>query len=137
MEMRANGYVGFRDLYADNIISSSIVPAYGKTKNLYVSTEYVGNYYNLFTNLRDAVAFVNGKYLREDVTISFWNGNTETIYDTEGILIDGLSGPGTLTIKGNPAKTVSGHIEINNCTTGIYIDNLTLRDGRPRQGSNS
>ncbi|MDL2318247.1 hypothetical protein LJC74_04050 [Eubacteriales bacterium OttesenSCG-928-A19] len=95
MEMRANGLVGFKELYADNIVSPAIVPAYRLTNNLYISTVSIGNYYNVFFNVREACAFINGKYIKEDVTISFWTQTAESIYDNEGIVIEGISGPGT------------------------------------------
>lgn len=135
MEMRANGNVGFKDLYADNIVSDSVVNAYKLTNTLIVSTTPLGNYYNVFPNIREACAFVNNMYLKEDVTVTFYNTTRETVYDTEGIIVEGISGPGKLIIDGrNQCKTVKGFIDIKNCSTDVSIVGLDLSDPRPRTG---
>lgn len=79
MEMSANGNVGFKELYADEILSESVVNAHTGSSTLYVYPSYSGTSNVYFRTLREAVAMLNGKYLRYNVTITFLNTTAETV----------------------------------------------------------
>ena len=70
MEMSANGNVGFKQLYADEVISDSVAAAYGGPLYLYVNTSYSGTSDTYFRSLGDAVKAVNNRFLRSNVVLS-------------------------------------------------------------------
>lgn len=131
MEMSANGNVGFKELYADEILSESVVNAYTGSSTLYVYPSYSGTSNVYFRTLREAVAMLNGKYLRYNVTITFLNTTAETVYETQGVQIFGITGPSQLRIVGtNKNKTVLGYISIKSCSANISLEGLTLYESR-------
>lgn len=80
MEMSANGNVGFKQLYADEVVSNSVASAYGGPIALHVNTSYSGASDTYFRSLGDAVKAVNNRFLRSDVYIYLPNGTGE-IYE--------------------------------------------------------
>ena len=77
MEMSANGNVGFKQLYADEVISDSVAAAYGGPLYLYVNTSYSGTSDTYFRSLGDAVKAVNNRFLRSNVVIYLPSGTGE------------------------------------------------------------
>lgn len=137
MEMSANGNVGFKELYADEVVSDSIVNAYTGPSTLYVYPSLNGASANTFRTLREAIAEVNGKYLRYNVVVTFLNSLTETIYEPQCVEIYGISGPYKLQINGyNKNKTVAAFMIVKSCTALIEFYYLTLRDSRPATNGN-
>ena len=137
MEMSANGNVGFKELYADEVVSDSIVNAYTGPSTLYVYPNLNGASANTFRTLREAIAEVNGKYLRYNVVVTFLNSTTETIYEPQCVEIYGISGPYKLQINGyNKNKTVAAFMTVKSCTALIEFYYLTLRDSRPATNGN-
>lgn len=67
MEMSADGNVGFKELYADRVISDSVAAAYDGPTSLYVNPSYSGTSDTYFRSLGEAVQVVNNKFLRSDV----------------------------------------------------------------------
>ena len=67
MEMSADGNVGFKELYADRVISDSVAAAYDGPTSLYVNPSYSGTSDTYFRSLGEAVQAVNNKFLRSDV----------------------------------------------------------------------
>lgn len=131
MEMSAGGNVGFKDLYADNVVSSSVVNAYTGPSLLYVYPSYSGTSTVFFRTLREAVAAVSGRYLRYDVTITFLNNVMETIYESGCVEIYGVTGPHKLQISGlSKNKTICGYISIKNCSALIELYYLKIRESR-------
>lgn len=86
MEMSANGNVGFRELYADEIISDSVAKAYAGPTTLIVNPSYNGTSTTYFRSLSEAVKAVNGKYLTQNVNIYLPSSGTD-VYDPSGVLI--------------------------------------------------
>lgn len=123
MEMSANGNVGFKELYADEVLSDSVVNAYTGPGYLYVSPGYTGNSPSHFRTIREAVASLNGMYLRKDVTIVFSDSTAENIYETQGIQVFGITGPYKLRIVGtNKNKNIYGYISIKSCSANISLE---------------
>jgi limonene-1,2-epoxide hydrolase len=54
MDMHADGRVGFRQLFADQVVSNSVVAAYTGNTSLYVNPSYTGTASNYFKSLREA-----------------------------------------------------------------------------------
>ena len=54
MEMSADGNVGFKELYADEIISDSVAQAYAGPSALYVNASYSGTSDTYFRSLGEA-----------------------------------------------------------------------------------
>jgi len=54
MDMRADGNVGFKKLFAEQVISNSIVAAYTGSHSLFVDPMYTGSSPNYFRSLREA-----------------------------------------------------------------------------------
>ncbi|MEA5016945.1 MAG: phage tail spike protein [Candidatus Limiplasma sp.] len=130
MEMSANGKVGFKELYADNVVSTSVAAAYNGPLILYVLPTYSGSLPQYFRSLSDCVKTLNGKFLKENVVI-YLPTSTGTLYESAGVQIFGITGPGRLAIAGYAACPLVGYLSIKGCTAHIYIQNLTLRESRP------
>ena len=135
MEMSANGNVGFKQLYADEVISDSVAAAYGGPLYLYVNTSYSGTSDTYFRSLGDAVKAVNNRFLRSNVVIYLPNGTGE-IYEPAGTQIQGITGPGKLTIYGYANSRLNSYISVKGCSAHICFQNLSLREIRTLNGSN-
>lgn len=135
MEMSANGNVGFKQLYADEVVSNSVASAYGGPIALYVNTSYSGASDAYFRSLGDAVKAVNNRFLRSDVYIYLPNGTGE-IYEPAGTQIQGVSGPGKLIIYGYANSRLNSFISVKGCSAHICFQNVSLREIRTLNGSN-
>ena len=135
MEMSANGNVGFKQLYADEVVSHSVASAYGGPIALHVNTSYSGASDNYFRSLGDAVKAVNNRFLRSDVYIYLPNGTGE-IYEPAGTQIQGVSGPGKLIIYGYANSRLNSFISVKGCSAHICFQNVSLREIRTLNGSN-
>jgi len=135
MEMSANGNVGFKDLYADNVISDSVAPAYDGSTWLWVEPSISEPTDIDFRSLGEAVQSLNNKFLKKDVYIYLPYG-VET-YEPSGVLIQGISGPGKLTIYGYGEDSIlNSYIRVKGCFAHICFQNLHLRESRTLNGSN-
>jgi len=135
MEMSADGNVGFKELYADEVISDSVAQAYfGPTYIDIVPTANTTSEYT-YRSLGDAMLALNNRYLKEDVTIYLpWGEET---YESAGVLIRGISGPGKLRIYGyGTSSTLNSFIKIQGCFAHIEFYNVSLREIRGLNGSN-
>lgn len=130
MEMSASGNVGFKELYADEIISDSVPLAYHGPSVLFVNTSYSGSSDTYFRSLGDAVMALNNKYLPFNVVI-YLPSVSSTLYEVAGVQISGITGPGKLTIWGYGACPLSSYITIKGCSAHILFQNVTLREIRP------
>ena len=135
MEMSANGNVGFKQLYADEVISDSVAAAYGGPLYLYVNTSYSGTSDTYFRSLGDAVKAVNNRFLRSNVVIYLPSGTSE-VYEPAGTQIQGITGPGKLTIYGYANSRLNSYISVKGCSAHICFQNLSLREIRTLNGSN-
>lgn len=135
MEMRADGNVGFKELYADEIISDSVAPAYGGPPVLYVNTSYTGASDTYFRSLGEAVQAVNNRFLRTNVLIYLPSSGSE-IYEPTGVELQGVSGPGQLTIYGYSACRLNSYISVKGCTAHVCFRNVSLREVRSLNGTN-
>ena len=135
MEMSANGNVGFKQLYADEVISDSVAAAYGGPLYLYVNTSYSGTSDTYFRSLGDAVKAVNNCFLRSNVVIYLPSGTSE-VYEPAGTQIQGITGPGKLTIYGYANSRLNSYISVKGCSAHICFQNLSLREIRTLNGSN-
>lgn len=135
MEMSANGNVGFKQLYADEVVSDSVASAYGGPIALHVNTSYSGASDAYFRSLGDAVKAVNNRFLRSDVYIYLPNGTGE-IYEPAGTQIQGVSGPGKLIIYGYANSRLNSYISVKGCSAHICFQNVSLREIRTLNGSN-
>lgn len=135
MEMSANGNVGFKQLYADEVVSNSVASAYGGPIALHVNTSYSGASDAYFRSLGDAVKAVNNRFLRSDVYIYLPNGTGE-IYEPAGTQIQGVSGPGRLIIYGYANSRLNSFISVKGCSAHICFQNVSLREIRTLNGSN-
>ena len=135
MEMSANGNVGFKELYADHVVSNSVAAAYDGPEVLYVNPSYSGSSDTYFRSLGEAVQAVNNRYLRSNVNI-FLPSSSGSIYEPNGTLILGVSGPGTLMIYGYSACTLVSYISVKGCSAHVKFQNVSLRESRPMNGSN-
>ena len=135
MEMSANGNVGFKQLYADEVVSDSVASAYGGPIALHVNTSYSGASDTYFRSLGDAVKAVNNRFLRSDVYIYLPNGTGE-IYEPAGTQIQGVSGPGRLIIYGYANSRLNSYISVKGCSAHICFQNVSLREIRTLNGSN-
>ena len=135
MEMSANGNVGFKQLYADEVISASVAAAYGGPLYLYVNTSYSGTSDTYFRSLGDAVKAVNNRFLRSNVVIYLPSGTSE-VYEPAGTQIQGITGPGKLTIYGYANSRLNSYISVKGCSAHICFQNLSLREIRTLNGSN-
>ena len=130
MEMSAAGNVGFKELYADEIISDSVPLAYHGPTALYVSPSYSGTSDTYFRTLGEAVTAVNNRYLPYDVYV-YLPYNYGTVYEYAGVQLRGISGPGKLVIYGyNSNTTLSSYITIKGCSAHIMLQNVSLREIR-------
>ena len=134
MEMSANGNVGFKELYADEVISDSVAAAYAGPSALYVNTSYSGTSTTYFRSLGEAVKAVNNRFLRGNVTIYLPNSSGE-IYEPAGTQLQGVSGPGRLMIYGYSACRLNSYISVKGCTAHIAFQNVSLREIRPLNGN--
>ena len=130
MEMSASGNVGFKELYADEIISDSVPLAYHGPATLFVSPTYSGASDTYFRSLGEAVMAVNNRYLPYDLYI-YLPYNAGTIYEYAGVQIRGVSGPGKLVIYGYNNTTLSSYISIKGCSAYIMLQYVCLREIRP------
>ena len=135
MEMSANGNVGFKQLYADEVISDSVAAAYGGPLYLYVNTSYSGTSDTYFRSLGDAVKAVNNRFLRSNVVIYLPSGTSE-VYEPAGTQIQGITGPGKLTIYGYANSRLNSFISVKGCSAHICFQNVSLREIRTLNGSN-
>lgn len=135
MEMSANGNVGFKQLYADEVVSNSVASAYGGPIALHVNTSYSGASDTYFRSLGDAVKAVNNRFLRSDVYIYLPNGTGE-IYEPAGTQIQGVSGSGKLIIYGYANSRLNSFISVKGCSAHICFQNVSLREIRTLNGSN-
>ena len=138
MEMSASGDVGFQALYADEVVSPSVVNAYTGPATLYVYPALSGMAANACRSLREALSRINGKALRYDVTVTFFTSEAETLYEMEGVEISGVTGPHTLRIEGmDRNKTLSTFLTVSSCTARIELSYLNIRDCRGLVGGTS
>ena len=138
MEMSASGDVGFQALYADEVVSPSVVNAYTGPATLYVYPALSGMAANACRSLREALSRINGKALRYDVTVTFFTSEAETLYEMEGVEISGVTGPHTLRIEGmHRNKTLSTFLTVSSCTARIELSYLNIRDCRGLVGGTS
>ena len=138
MEMSASGDVGFQALYADEVVSPSVVNAYTGPATLYVYPALSGMAANACRSLREALSRINGKALRYDVTVTFFTSEAETLYEMEGVEISGVTGPHTLRIEGmDRNKTLSTFLTVSSCTARIELSCLNIRDCRGLVGGTS
>ena len=138
MEMSASGDVGFQALYADEVVSPSVVNAYTGPATLYVYPALSGMAANACRSLREALSRINGKALRYDVTVTFFTSQAETLYEMEGVEISGVTGPHTLRIEGmDRNKTLSTFLTVSSCTARIELSYLNIRDCRGLVGGTS
>ena len=135
MEMSANGNVGFKELYADEIISDSVASAYGGPGAIYINTSYSGASDTYFRSLGEAVKAVNNRFLKSNVTIYLPSGSGE-IYEPAGTQIQGVSGPGRLLIYGYSACRLNSYISVKGCSAHVCFQDVSLREIRPLNGSN-
>lgn len=135
MEMSAAGNVGFKELYADNIICDSVAQAYAGPDTIYISPSYSGTSDTYFRCLGDAVKVLNNRFLKKDVVIYLPYG--QQIYEPAGVFIEGISGPGRLTIYGYTSSSIlNSYIRIKGCFAHIYFQNVQLRESRSLNGGN-
>ena len=83
MEMSAAGNVGFKELYADEIISDSVPLSYHGPSALFVNPTYSGTSDTYFRSLGDAVMAVNNRYLPYDLYI-YLPYDYGTVYEYAG-----------------------------------------------------
>ena len=134
MEMSANGNVGFKDLYADNVISDSVAPSYDGSAWLWVEPSIASPTETDFRSLGEAVQSLNNKFLKKDVVIYLPYGY-ET-YEPSGVLIQGISGPGKLTIYGYGSNSIlNSYIKVKGCFAQVCFQNMYLRESRSLNGS--
>ena len=134
MEMSADGNVGFKELYADEVISDSVAAAYDGPSALYVNTSYSGTSTTYFRSLGEAVKAVNNRYLRSNVTIYLPSSSGE-IYEQAGVQIQGVTGPGRLMIYGYSACRLNSYISVKGCSAHIAFQNVSLREIRSLNGT--
>ena len=135
MEMSADGNVGFKELYADEVISDSVAQAYAGSSWLWVEPSIETPTETDFRSLGEAVQVLNNKYLPNDVTIYLpWGWET---YEPSGVVIRGISGPGKLTIYGyGDSSILNSYIKVHGCFAHICFQNVNLRESRTLNGSN-
>ena len=135
MEMSADGNVGFKELYADEVISDSVAQAYAGSNWLWVEPSIETPTETDFRSLGEAVQVLNNKYLPNDVTIYLpWGWET---YEPSGVVIRGISGPGKLTIYGyGDSSILNSYIKVHGCFAHICFQNVNLRESRTLNGSN-
>ena len=135
MEMSANGNVGFKQLYADEVISDSVAQSYAGSSRLWVEPSIETPTETDFRSLGEAVQTLNNRFLPNDVTIYLpWGWET---YEPSGVVIRGISGPGKLTIYGYGENSIlNSYIKVHGCFAHICFQNLYLRESRTLNGSN-
>ena len=135
MEMSADGNVGFKELYADEVISDSVAQSYAGSQWLWVEPSIETPTEEDFRSLGEAVQALNNKYLPSDVTIYLpWGWET---YEPSGVVIRGISGPGKLTIYGYGEDSIlNSYIKVHGCFAHICFQNVYLRESRSLNGSN-
>ena len=134
MEMSADGNVGFKELYADEILSDSVASAYGGPSALYVNTSYTGASDTYFRSLGEAVKAINNRFLRSNVFIYLPSSGSE-LYEPSGVELRGVCGPGQLTIYGYSACRLNSFISVRGCTAHICFRNVSLREVRALNGT--
>ena len=134
MEMSADGNVGFKELYADEVISDSVPKAYYGPQYLYVSPSYSGTSDTYFRSLGDAMKVLNNRYL--DKTVYVYLPYGEETYESSGVVIQGISGPGQLVIYGyGTNSTLNSYVQIKGCYAYIRFYNVYLREVRGLNGT--
>lgn len=135
MEMSANGNVGFKQLYADEVISDSVAQSYAGSSRLWVEPSIETPTETDFRSLGEAVQTLNNRFLPNDVTIYLpWGWET---YEPSGVVIRGISGPGKLTIYGYGENSIlNSYIKVHGCFAHVCFQNLYLRESRTLNGSN-
>ena len=133
MEMAANGYVGFKQLYADEVISDSVAQAYAGPTYIYIQPSYSGMSDTYYRSLGEAVKAVNFRYLKNDVYIYMMSSGE--LYEYGGVQIQGVTGPGRLTISSAANCKLNSYVVVKGCTANITFSNLNLREIRPLNGS--
>ena len=135
MEMSADGNVGFKELYADEVISDSVAQAYFGPQYIDIVPTANTTSADTFRSLGDAMLALNNRYLSYDVTIYLpWGVET---YEPAGVLIRGISGPGKLCIYGyGTSSTLNSFIKVQGCFAHILFQNVSLRESRSLNGSN-
>ena len=134
MEMSADGNVGFKQLYADQVISDSVAQSYAGSSWLWVEPSIETPTATDFRSLGEAVQVLNNKYLPNDVTIYLpWGYET---YEPSGVSIRGISGPGKLTIYGYGEDSIlNSFIKVHGCFAHISFQGVYLRESRSLNGS--
>lgn len=102
---------------------------------LYVNTSYTGASDTYFRSLGEAVQAVNNRFLRTNVLIYLPSSGSE-IYEPTGVELQGVSGPGQLTIYGYSACRLNSYISVKGCTAHICFRNVSLREVRSLNGTN-
>lgn len=135
MEMSANGNVGFKELYADEIISDSVALAYSGPNVLFVNPAATSTTDNTFRSLGDAVKTINHRHIRSQIVI-YLPSTAGEVYETAGTQIQGITGAGRLVIYGYPSCRLNSYLAVKGCTAHIVLQNVSLRESRPMNGSN-
>ncbi|MBR6570009.1 MAG: hypothetical protein IKK75_06095, partial [Clostridia bacterium] len=134
MEMSADGNVGFKQLYADEVISDSVAQAYAGSSWLWVEPTIETPTSTDFRSLGEAVQTLNNRFLSKDVYI-FLPYGVET-YEPNGVVIRGISGPGKLTIYGYDSDSIlNSYIQVQGCFAHICFQDLYLRESRSLNGT--
>lgn len=129
LEMSANGNVGFKELYADRVISKSVVAAYDGPEYMYVDPTYIGTDTHYYRTLSDAVRQINYKYLNYNVAILFM-GSEKEIWEMDGVKIVGICGHGQVTFSGSGGYAINSYFTIFGCSVPVNFQSLTLRESR-------
>jgi len=134
MEMSADGNVGFKELYADEVISDSVAKAYFGPSDIYISPSYSGTSDTYFRSLGDAMNALKNRFLDKDVFVYLPYGTAT--YEPAGVLIQGITGPGRLIIYGYSSNSIlNSFVKVKGCSAHIYFQNVHLREVRGLNGS--
>ncbi|MBQ7887116.1 MAG: phage tail protein [Clostridia bacterium] len=129
MEMSADGNVGFKELYADDIVSKSVVTAYNGPAYLYVDPTYTGTDEHYCRTFNDAIKRINYKYLNYDIAILFM-GSEKELYEVSGVQIVGICGHGQVIISGSGGYRLNTYMTIFGCSVPINFQTLSIRESR-------
>ncbi|MDD3244265.1 MAG: hypothetical protein PHD32_11160, partial [Eubacteriales bacterium] len=103
---------------------------------LYVNPTYSGSSDTYFRSLGDAVKALNNKYLPYYVTI-YLPGYSATLYESSGVQLTGVTGPGRLMIYGyGNTCPLNSYLSIKGCSAYIVLQNITMREIRPLVNGN-
>lgn len=106
--------------------------AYAGPDTLYISPTYTGMSNVYFRSLGEAVKAVNNRYLTKDVYIYMLISGE--LYEYGGVQLQGISGPGKLTITCSASCELNSFVVVKGCTANITFNNLNLREFRPLNG---